>query len=94
MQITPVAQVVSHQNIHNAVAEAQRHGSIESVIVDTLGLMALTYRSKSPCPYRLTTQCFNATTTSSKYSDAARYLKANHMLMYLMKQWVESLGGF
>ena len=51
MQITLVAQVVSHQNIHKAVTEAQRHGSIESVIVDTLGLMALTDRSKSPCLY-------------------------------------------
>jgi hypothetical protein len=70
VQITPVAQpVVSHQDIQKAIAEAQRHSKEFVICRNTLDLLTLTYRAKSPRPYESTTQ-FDATTTNSKFPDA------------------------
>ena len=36
-------------------------------------------------------QCFNATTTSSKFSDAARYSEVNHKQKLMAKTWMFQL---
>lgn len=69
LQITPATQeVVSRQNVHRAVAEAQRKGIIRILYSGNFKTNNTYNRSKSPCMYpsRAST-VHNAATTSSNF---------------------------